>query len=52
MREDYKYMSNKELSDMISKKMQELIELRNELSRRVGDGPTPVNYDFTQRVTK
>ena len=52
MKEDYRQLSNKQLSDMISRKTQELIELRNELSRRMGDGPSLVNYDFTQRVTK
>ena len=52
MKEDYRKLTNKELSDEIQRKMQELIDLRTELSRRTGDVPTAVNYDFTQRVTK
>lgn len=51
MKEDYKHYSNQELSDLITKKTQELIELRNELNRRVGERLPIINYDFTQRVT-
>lgn len=52
MKEDYRKITNQELSDLISRKTQELIELRNELSRRAGETIPRVNYDFTQRVTK
>lgn len=52
MKEDYRKLSNKELGDRIQRKMQELIELRNELSRRAGDViPIAQGYDFTKHVT-
>lgn len=51
MKEEYRNYSNKELSDLIMKKTQELIELRNELNKRVGERLPITNYDFTQRVT-
>lgn len=52
MKEDYRKLSNKELGDRIQRKMQELIELRNELSRRAGDAiPIARGYDFTKHVT-
>lgn len=51
MKEDYRKLDNKQLSDTISKKTQELIELRNELARRAGEKLPIVNYDFTKRVT-
>ncbi len=51
MREEYKNFSNEQLSKLIQDKMQELIELRNELSRRAGETVPIVNYDFTKRVT-
>jgi len=51
MVEDYRKLDNKQLSDLISKKTQELIELRNELARRAGERLSITNYDFTKRVT-
>lgn len=51
MKEDYRRLTNEELSKLIQTKTQDLIELRNELSRRAGEGIPKVNYDFTQRVT-
>lgn len=52
MKEDYRKLDNNQLSRLIQDKMQELIELRNELSRRAGEKLSITNYDFTQRVTK
>ena len=52
MKEDYKKLDNSQLSSMIQKKTQELIELRNELARRAWEKLPITNYDFTQRVTK
>ena len=51
MKEDVRKLNNAELSKMIQNKTQELIELRNELSRRMGEKNPIVNYDFTKRVT-
>lgn len=51
MKEDYSKLDNRELSNLISKKMQELIDLRNELNKRTGERIPVANYDFTQRVT-
>lgn len=51
MRENCKKLTNAQLSEEIQKRVQELIELRNELSRRMGETFPSVNYDFTQRVT-
>lgn len=51
MKEDYRKLDNKQLSDLISRKTQELIELRNELNRRAGEALPVTNYDFTKRVT-
>lgn len=51
MNTDFKHISNEELSRLISKKTQELIELRNELARRAGETLPKANYDFTKRVT-
>ena len=51
MKEDYRKLDNAQLSEMISKKTQELIELRNELNRRIGERIPITNYDFTKRVT-
>ena len=51
MKEDYKKLSNQQLSDLIQRKTQDLIELRNELSRRAGERIPITNYDFTKRVT-
>lgn len=51
MKEDYRKLDNRQLSEMISKKTQELIDLRNELNRRSGERIPITNYDFTKRVT-
>ena len=51
MKEDIRKLDNAQLSKAIQDKMQELIELRNELSRRMDEHPPIVNYDFTKRVT-
>ena len=51
MKEDIRKYDNSQLSKMIQEKTQELIELRNELSRRMGEKHPMVNYDFTKRVT-
>lgn len=51
MKEDYRNMTNQELNDAIRKKTQELIDMRNELSSRMGERKPIVNYDFTKRVT-
>lgn len=51
MKEDYRKLDNNQLSRLIQDKMQELIELRNELARRAGDKLPISNYDFTKRVT-
>lgn len=51
MKEDYRNMTNQELNDAIRKKTQELIDMRNELSSRMGERKPTVNYDFTKRVT-
>ena len=51
MEEDYRKLDNAQLSKAIQDKMQELLELRNELSRRTGEQKPIVNYDFTKRVT-
>ena len=51
MKEDYRKLSNQELSTLIQRKTQELIELRNELNKRAGETIPVVNYDFTKRVT-
>lgn len=52
MKEDYRHLDNKQLSDAISRKTQELIELRNELARRAGEKIPVVNYDFTKLINK
>ena len=52
MREDYKKLDNAALSKAIQDKTQELIELRTELSRRMGERYPTVNYDFTSTVTR
>ena len=51
MKEDYRKLTNSELSNLISKKTRELIELRNELNKGAGESLPRVNYDFTQRIT-
>lgn len=51
MKEEYRKLDNKQLSDAIQRKTQELIELRNELARRTGEKLPITNYDFTKRVT-
>jgi ribosomal protein L29 len=51
MKEDYRKLDNAELSKMIQQKMQELIDLRNEVARRSGERIPIANYDFTKRVT-
>lgn len=51
MKEDVRKLDNAQLSKAIQDKMQELYELRNELSRRMGETKPIVNYDFTKRVT-
>ena len=51
MKEEYRKLSNSELSNLISKKTRELIELRNELNKRAGESLPRVNYDFTKRIT-
>ena len=51
MKEDIRKLDNAQLSKAIQDKMQELIELRNELSRRMDEKHPMVNYDFTKRVT-
>lgn len=51
MKEDYRKLDNNQLSRLIQDKMQELIELRNELARRTGEKLPITNYDFTKRVT-
>ena len=52
MKEDYRKLDNQELSKLIQKKTQELIELRNELNRRMGDSIPLVNYDFTSTISR
>ena len=52
MKEDYRKLDNQELSRLIQKKTQELIDLRNELSRRMGDTIPPTNFDFTSTITR
>lgn len=50
MKEDIRKLDNTQLSKAIQDKMQELIELRNELSRRMDERRPVVNYDFTKQV--
>lgn len=51
MKDDIRQYDNQKLEREIQRKMQELIELRNEQARRAGEKHPMVDYDFTQRVT-
>ena len=44
-------LSNEDLDGLIERRTRELIELRNEKSKRLGEERPKVNYDFTERVT-
>ena len=48
---NFRALSNEDLDGLIERRTQELIELRNEKSRRLGEKPPKVNYDFTKIVT-
>lgn len=51
MKTSFRDMSNDEIVKAIQIKIQELIGLRNELSKRKGETIPTVDYDFTKRVT-
>lgn len=50
MKKDYRKLSNNEIEKLIQVKMHELVQLRNELAKRMDGSIPPINYDFTQRI--
>lgn len=50
MNPEYKGKSVAQLRELLSRKMNELFELRSEISRRTGDVPGSVDVDYTKYV--